>query len=473
MRTYDALYIDGTWQAPAVPTAPTQVLSGADGAVVARVPCGGLADLDAAIVAARRAFDSWSQSTPDQRADLIEAIADALAARSAEIADAISLEVGMPRKMSARVQVGAPLIALRSYATIAREFAWTRELGNSLIVREAAGVVGAILPWNYPLNQLVMKVGPALAAGCTVVLKPADVAPTAAFFFAEACASAGLPAGVFNLVSGGDDVGAAIAADPRFDVISFTGSTPVGALVAAAAVQNINRVALELGGKSANIILADADLERAVTVGVNSAMMNSGQTCSAWTRMLVPAQLQDEVLAIAEKAIGKLTVGHPLEESTRLGPLASAEQVATVTGYIDAGIAEGARLVAGGLGTPDGVDPAGYYVRPTIFADVTPSMRIAREEIFGPVLSVIPYSSEEEAIASANDSEYGLHGGVWSGDPDRAMAVARRLRTGQVDVNGGAWNPLAPFGGYKKSGLGREFGELGLEEYLEIKSIQR
>jgi acyl-CoA reductase-like NAD-dependent aldehyde dehydrogenase len=334
-------------------------------------------------------------------------------------------------------------------------------------------VVGAITPWNYPLNQVVAKVGPALAAGCTIVLKPSDEAPSPVFVFAECCAAAGIPAGVFNLVSGGDDVGKALAAHTGVDVVSFTGSTAAGAHVAQAAGKNINRVALELGGKSANVILDDADLEKAVTAGVNNAMLNSGQTCAAWTRMLVPAQLHDEAVAIAEKAIAKLTLGHPLEDTTRLGPLASAEQQSRVRNYIEIGVAEGARLVAGGSDVPEDLPAGGYYVRPTVFADVKPTMRIAREEIFGPVLSIMPYTDEEEAVAIANDTDYGLHGAVWSQDGERAMKVARRLRTGQVDVNGGAWNPLAPFGGYKKSGLGREYGEAALDEYLEIKSIQR
>ncbi|MGQ0630317.1 MAG: aldehyde dehydrogenase family protein [Sporichthyaceae bacterium] len=473
MRTYDALYIDGTWQAPEVTKAATDVLSAADGTVIAQVPAGGTGDVDKAVVAARRAFGSWSATAQGERSAALFALHVALTERADALADVIALEVGMPRKLATRVQVGGPMMILESYARMAADYEFTAEVNNSLLVREAAGVVGAILPWNYPLMQLIGKAAPAIAAGCTVVLKPADVAPSAAFIFAEACAAAGLPAGVFNLVSGGDEVGETISAHPGFDIISFTGSTAVGALVARSAAANIARVTLELGGKSANVILDDADLEKAVTAGVNNSMLNSGQTCSAWTRMLVPAALQEQACVIAENAIARLTVGHPMDSTSRLGPLASADQVATVTSYIELGIAEGARLVAGGPGAPEGVDPGGYYVRPTVFADVTASMRIAREEIFGPVLSIMPYADENEAVAIANDTDYGLHGGVWSADPDRAMAVARRLRTGQVDINGGAWNPLAPFGGYKKSGLGREYGEAGLEEFLELKSIQR
>jgi acyl-CoA reductase-like NAD-dependent aldehyde dehydrogenase len=473
MREYSELYIDGKWQAPAVSTPLTDVYGAADGAVVSRVPNGSAADVDRAVAAARQAFESWSLTTGAERGAVLGKLAEALEARADALAELLAEEVGMPRKMARKVQVGGPLMILKSYAKLAAEYEFTSEVGNSLVVREPAGVVGAILPWNYPLYLLICKVAPALAAGCTVVLKPADVAPGAAFVFAEACAEIGLPAGVFNLVSGGDEAGEAVSKHPGIDVISFTGSTAVGALVAAAASANIARVALELGGKSANIILDDADLEKAVTAGVNNAFLNSGQTCSAWTRMLVPAALQDEACALAEKAVARLTVGHPLDDGSRLGPLASAEQRDRVASYIELGISEGARLVCGGPGLPDGADPNGYYVKPTVFADVTPQMRIAREEIFGPVLSIMPYTDEDDAVRIANDTEYGLHGGVFSGDPDRALRVARRLRTGQVDVNGGAWNPLAPFGGYKKSGLGRELGEFGFEEFLEIKSIQR
>jgi len=473
VRTYDHLYIDGAWVSPTVPASPTQVYSAADGSVVATVPAGSPADVDVAVDAARRAFDSWSQTTPAERAALITALADALEARADELAEMTAVEVGMPKKLARRVQIGGPLISLRAFADILGTYEFSREVNNSLVVKEPAGVVGAITPWNYPLNQVVAKVGPALAAGCTIVLKPSDEAPSPVFVFAECCAAAGIPAGVFNLVSGGDDVGKALAAHTGVDVVSFTGSTAAGAHVAQAAGKNINRVALELGGKSANVILDDADLEKAVTAGVNNAMLNSGQTCAAWTRMLVPAQLHDEAVAIAEKAIAKLTLGHPLEDTTRLGPLASAEQQSRVRNYIEIGVAEGARLVAGGSDVPEDLPAGGYYVRPTVFADVKPTMRIAREEIFGPVLSIMPYTDEEEAVAIANDTDYGLHGAVWSQDGERAMKVARRLRTGQVDVNGGAWNPLAPFGGYKKSGLGREYGEAALDEYLEIKSIQR
>ena len=473
VREYGELFIGGAWTPPAVPAGPTEVLGAADGAVIGRVPAASPADVDVAVAAARAAFAGWAATPPTERAAYLAALREVVKARTDAFAETISLEVGTPLTMSRRVQVGTPLAVLGSYAAMGSAYEWEREVGNSLLVREPVGVVGAITPWNYPLHQIVAKVAAALTAGCTIVVKPADVAPLTAFLLAEALLEIGLPPGVVNIVSGdGPNVGEALARHPGIDMLSFTGSAAVGARVAALAGANIARVGLELGGKSANVILADADLDRAVTANVNYAYLNSGQTCSAWTRMLIPRQLQDEALAAAEKAVGRLTLGHPLAEGTRLGPLASAAQQARVRGYIEAGEAEGARLVLGGADAPEGLE-AGYYVRPTVFADVRRDMRIAQEEIFGPVLAVLPYDSEDEAVDIANDSEYGLHGGVWSADPDHALAVARRLRTGQVDVNGGAWNPLAPFGGYKKSGLGRELGEAGLEEYLEIKAIQR
>jgi acyl-CoA reductase-like NAD-dependent aldehyde dehydrogenase len=334
------------------------------------------------------------------------------------------------------------------------------------------GVVGCITPWNYPLHQTVAKVAPALAAGCTVVLKPSEVAPLNAFILAEIVHEVGLPAGVFNLVSGyGPVVGEAIAAHPDVDMVSFTGSTRAGKRVAEVAAQTVKRVALELGGKSANVILDDADLERAVTAGVNNAFLNSGQTCTAWTRMLVPRAKQDDAVRIAASVAESLTPGDPFGDTAKLGPLVSDAQRERVRGYIRKGIEEGARLVTGGDDAPEGLD-TGYYVRPTVFADVRSDMTIAREEIFGPVLSILPYDDEDDAVRIANDTIYGLAGGVWSGDAERAKALARRLRTGQVDINGGGFNFMAPFGGYKQSGLGRELGRYGLEEFLETKSLQ-
>jgi acyl-CoA reductase-like NAD-dependent aldehyde dehydrogenase len=343
-------------------------------------------------------------------------------------------------------------------------------VGNSVVVREPYGVVGMITPWNYPLHQIMAKVAPAIAAGCTMVLKPSEVAPLNSYLLAEAAIEMGLPAGVLNIVHGdGPTVGEAIARHPGVDMVSFTGSVRAGQRVSALAAETIKKVTLELGGKSAFIVLDDAPFEKAIPSGVNNAMLNSGQTCSAWTRMVVPRSRLGEVLELASAAVGKLKLGDPLDPKTRLGPLVSEPQRQRVENYIRAGIAEGARLVAGGR-------PAeftrGHYVEPTIFSDVRPAMTIAREEIFGPVLSILPYESEEEAVAIANDTTYGLAGGVWSSDKDRALRVARRMRTGQVDVNGGRFNLLAPFGGYKRSGIGREFGKHGLDEYFQIKSLQ-
>jgi acyl-CoA reductase-like NAD-dependent aldehyde dehydrogenase len=328
-----------------------------------------------------------------------------------------------------------------------------------------------ITPWNYPLHQIMAKVAPAIAAGCTMVLKPSEVAPLNSCLLAEAALEIGLPAGVLNIVHGtGADVGEAIARHPGVDMVSFTGSVRAGQRVAALAAETIKKVTLELGGKSAFVVLDDAPLEKAIPAGVNNAMLNSGQTCSAWTRMIVPRTRLSDVLDLASAAVAKLKLGDPLDAATKLGPLVSAAQRARVEAYIQKGLQEGARLVVGGRRPPEFT--RGHYVEPTVFADVGPKMTIAQEEIFGPVLSVLPYDSEEEAIAIANDTIYGLAGGVWAGDQDRALRVARRMRTGQVDVNGGRFNPLAPFGGYKRSGIGREFGRYGLDEYFQIKAVQ-
>ncbi|MBM3819223.1 MAG: aldehyde dehydrogenase family protein [Acidimicrobiia bacterium] len=471
MDAREHFYIDGRWQQPASGDR-IDVHSAATEDTIGHVPRGTPEDVDRAVAAARRAFDQgWALTGPAERADWLRKLADALERRVPQIADTIAREVGMPITMSTAVQAELPVKTARSYAQLATGLHLEEQIGNSIVTREPFGVAGMITPWNYPLHQIMAKVAPAIAAGCTMVLKPSEVAPLNSYLLAEAALDAGLPAGVLNIVHGeGPIVGEAIANHPGVDMISFTGSIRAGQRVAALAAATIKKVTLELGGKSAFIVLDDAPLEKAVARGVNSAMLNSGQTCSAWTRMIVPRARMNDVLQIASGALAKLKVGDPLDADAKLGPLVSELQRHRVEGYIQKGLAEGARLVAGG-GRPPGF-ARGHYVEPTIFADVGPRMTIAQEEIFGPVLAVLPYDTEDEAIAIANDTIYGLAGGVWGGDTDRALRVARRMRTGQVDVNGGRFNPLAPFGGYKWSGIGREFGKYGLEEYLQIKAIQ-
>jgi aldehyde dehydrogenase (NAD+) len=468
---HDKLYINGQWVEPAS-TNLLDVIDSTTEEVMARVPEGTAEDVNRAVAAARAAFDSWSQTPVEERARILQAISEHLVARQNEIAGIISAEVGMPLPLATAVQAGLPAMISGSFAKLVTDYAFEEQVGNSLIVKEPVGVVGCITPWNYPLHQVVAKVAPALAAGCTVVLKPSEVAPITAFILAEIMDEVGLPAGVFNLVTGiGPVVGEALAAHPDVDMISFTGSTRAGKRVSELASQTVKRVALELGGKSANIILDDADFEKAVRSGVSNCYFNSGQTCSAHTRMLVPRERMDEVMRIAKEAAESFTVGDPREGKSKLGPLVSEVQRERVRNYIKKGIEEGATLVTGGAEPPEGLE-RGYFVRPTVFAGVRNDMTIAREEIFGPVLSIIPYEDEDDAVRIANDTIYGLAGGVWSGDTERAKRVARRLRTGQVDINGGGFNPFAPFGGYKQSGNGRELGRYGFEEYLEVKSLQ-
>jgi aldehyde dehydrogenase (NAD+)/betaine-aldehyde dehydrogenase len=413
--------------------------------------------------------------TPAARGEVLDRVAAEMKSRADELARAIATEVGMPLKMASRVQVAGPVAAWSAYAKMARDFEFEQRVGNSLVVREPVGVVGAITPWNFPLNQITLKVAAAMAAGCTVVLKPSEVAPINAFILAEAVEAAGVPAGVFNLVTGlGPVVGEAIAGHPDVDMVSFTGSTRAGRRVGELAAQGIRKVALELGGKSASVVLDDADLARAVKATVGNCYLNSGQTCSAHTRLVVPRAKLAEALAMAKEAAERFTVGPALAEGSMLGPLVSAAQKERVLGYIRRGIDEGATLVTGGADAPE--VPAGYeggyYVRPTVFAVEDSRATLAQEEIFGPVLTVIPHDGDDDAVRIANDSVYGLGGGVWAGSDERAGAVARRIRTGQVDVNGGVWNPAAPFGGFKQSGIGRENGVYGLEEFLEYKSLQ-
>ena len=467
----DKLYIDGAWVEPDG-KATIDVFNSGTEEVMGRIPDGTPADIERAVAAARAAFDGWSQVDREERSKYIQRIGEGLQARMGDIAQTVAAEVGMPLNLATMIQAGLPIMTFGSLPGIIDSFPFEEEVGNSLVVREPVGVVGAITPWNYPLHQVAAKVAPALAAGCTVVLKPSEVAPLSAFILAEVIDEVGLPAGVFNLVTGtGPVVGEALASHPEVDMISFTGSTRAGRRVSELAAQTVKRVSLELGGKSPNVILDDADLERAVKTGVGGAFLNSGQTCSALTRMLVPRSKLAEAEEIAVKAAESYTLGDPLADGTRLGPLASDIQRERVREYIRKGIDEGAKLLIGGLEAPEGLDK-GYFVKPTIFSEVTSDMTIAQEEIFGPVLSILPYDSEDEAVRIANDTVYGLAGAVWSGDPERAKAVARRLRTGQVDVNGGSFNPMAPFGGYKQSGHGRELGKFGLEEFLEVKSLQ-
>ncbi|TML38694.1 MAG: aldehyde dehydrogenase family protein [Actinobacteria bacterium] len=471
MQVRDKIYIDGAW-VPSTGTGTIDVTNSTTEEVMGSIPDGTPEDVDRAVKAARAAFPGWAATSREERGKYLQRITEGLQARMTEIASTVAGEVGMPLNLSMMIQGGLPTMTFGSMAEVVDSFAFEEQIGSSLVVREPVGVVGAITPWNYPLHQIAAKVAPALAAGCTVVLKPSEVAPLNAFILAEIIDEVGLPQGVFNLVAGvGPVVGEAIAAHPDVDMVSFTGSTRAGRRVSELASATVKRVALELGGKSPNVILDDADLERAVADGVGKCYLNSGQTCSALTRMLVPRSKLAEAEAIAVKAAEAYTPGDPFTEGTRLGPLVSAVQRERVRNYINKGVEEGARLLTGGPEAPEGLDK-GYFVRPTVFSDVRSDMTIAQEEIFGPVLAILPYDTEDEAVEIANDTIYGLAGGVWSGDPERAKAVARRLRTGQVEVNGGSFNPMAPFGGYKQSGHGRELGKFGLEEYLEVKSLQ-
>jgi aldehyde dehydrogenase (NAD+) len=470
MQNRDQLYIDGRWTAAAGPKT-IAVVSPSTEEIIGRVPEGGPQDVDAAVSAARAAFERWAGVSPGDRAAYLSRIHEGLKARADEIGRTIASEVGMPLKLATRIQAGSPIYTFAMYARMLADFRFEERVGNSLVLREPIGVVGAITPWNYPLHQIAAKVAPALAAGCTVVLKPSEVAPLNAFILAEVVHAAGLPTGVFNLVTGyGPVVGEAIARHPAVDMVSFTGSVRAGKRVAELGAQTVKRVTLELGGKSAAIVLDDADLAQAVKGTVNACFLNTGQTCSAHTRMLVPESRYEEAARLAVEAAQSFTVGDPFGDA-KLGPVTSKAQLDRVRGYIAKGVAEGAELLTGGAEAPEGV-ARGYYVRPTVFGRVNPKSAIAQEEIFGPVLAIITYKDEDDAVRIANDTIYGLAGGVWSKDEERAKRVARRLRTGQVDINGGPFNMQAPFGGYKQSGRGRELGRPGLEEYLEYKSLQ-
>lgn len=468
---FDQFYIDGKWLTPSGRDR-LPVTAAATGAQIAQVLSGTIEDAVIAVAAARRALPEWSALGAQVRADYVRRIGESLAGRADELARAIAIEVGMPLKLSSRIQAGAPIAAWASYADLAPEMSREERLANSVIVREPVGVVACITPWNYPLHQITAKVAPALVAGCTVVLKPSEIAPAAATILAQVIHSVGLPAGVFNLVTGlGPVVGQALVTSPDVDMVSFTGSTTAGRHIAAQAAATVKRVALELGGKSPAILLDDADLGKAVKATVLGCFLNSGQTCSAPTRMLVHESLYPQVASMACDIAAGLTLGDPLDPAVRLGPLVSAQQRDRVRGYIAKGLDEGAELLIGGAEPPEGLSQ-GYFVRPTIFGRVSPDATIAQEEIFGPVLCIITYSSDDEAVAIANGTAYGLAASVWSQDRQRALSVARRLRAGQVDINAAAYNALAPFGGVKQSGIGREYGVHGLHEFTEIKSIQ-
>lgn len=471
MEDRKQFYIGGQWVAPKG-TGAIAVHCPTDGSVLARIPEGNEADADAAVKAARAAFDSWAATPVAQRAEYLTKIQAGLSARADEVAQAITLEMGMPIKLSKMIQVGTPVANFGVYAKLLSDFPFEKQVGSSLVVREPVGVVIAITPWNYPLHQIAAKVAAALAAGCTVVLKPSEVAPFDAFMLADVIHEAGLPAGVFNLVTGyGPVVGEALVAHPQAEMVSFTGSTRAGIRVSQVGSQTVKRVALELGGKSAAIVLDDADFPKAVKGVVDNCFLNSGQTCTAHTRLLVPKARYDEAAKIAADVAKNYRPGDPMAAETTLGPLASGMQQERVRDYIKKGIAEGAELVCGGVELPEGVNPGGYYVAPTVLGKVEPKSTIGQEEIFGPVLSIITYDGEDDAVRIANDTPYGLSGGVWSSSDEHAQKVARRMRTGQVAINGGPFNIMAPFGGYKQSGNGRELGAYGLEEFLEYKAM--
>jgi len=471
MHTRDQLYIDGKWVQP-IGTGSIDVINPATEEIIGKIPVGSKKDIDIAASAARIAFDSWSKSSIETRINILNALSNALKERGEDIAQTITAEVGTPIGYSRVAMVGTPRVVSRSYAKILENFDWEEKVRNSIICKEPIGVCAFITPWNFPLHQIIGKVAPAIAAGCTMILKPSKEAPLSAFILADILHEIGLPSGVFNLVSGhGSEIGNYMSSHPEVDMVSFTGSTGAGISVSEAAATTVKRVTLELGGKSANVALEDADPTLVAKKAIGACHQNSGQTCSALTRLIIPESMSDEVYEIIADKNNSYTVGDPLEESTRCGPMVSLRQQKSVSKYIESGINEGATLISGGLGMPEGISK-GYYVKPTIFANVSPDMKIWKEEIFGPVLVITTYKSEEEALELANDSIYGLSGGVWSKDQERAIEFAKDMRTGQVSVNGGAFNVSAPFGGYKLSGNGRELGAHGLNEFLEIKSIQ-
>jgi aldehyde dehydrogenase (NAD+) len=463
-------YIDGKWVDPVEPKT-LDVINPATEEPIARISLGSKKDVDKAVAAARRAFETYSRTSREERIALFQKIIAAYQKRYGEIAETISKEMGAPTRLSQAAQAATGIGHLNQVLQILKDYQFEEVRGSTAIVREPVGVCGFITPWNWPINQITCKVAPALAAGCTMVLKPSEIAPLNAILFAEVLHEAGVPPGVFNLVNGdGPTVGEAMSAHPGIDMMSFTGSTRAGIAVAKAAAETVKRVAQERGGKSANIVLEDADLQKAVAGGVMQMMTNSGQSCNAPSRMFIPRKKQDEAIAIAKATAEKVKVGDPFAEGTTIGPVVSETQFNKIQGLIKKGIDEGATLVTGGLGRPEGLN-RGYYVRPTVFANVTNDMTIAREEIFGPVLSMLPYDSEADAVSMANDTVYGLSGYVQSGSLEHARKVASQLRTGNVHLNGAGADFTAPFGGYKQSGNGREWGDFGFEEFLEVKAV--
>ena len=468
----DMLYIGGSWT-ESKGGGKIHVENPTTREIIGSVPEGTLEDVDAAVFAARDAFEEWSNSPIKERVRLLNSLSESFKNRTNELAEIITKEVGTPIEYSKMAMVGTPRVVTRSYAKMLESYNWEEEIRNSTIVKEPIGVCAFITPWNFPLHQIIGKVAPAIAAGCTMVLKPSKEAPLNAFILADMLEEIGLPRGVFNLVSGyGSTVGSHLASHPEVDMVSFTGSTAAGVRVSQAAAESVKRVTLELGGKSANVVLEDGNAIRAAKNAIGACFANSGQTCSALTRLIVPNSILEDIIPIISERVEGYNAGDPMDPKTRCGPMVSANQQKSVLSYIRSGIEEGAVLVAGGPDLIEGLE-SGYFVRPTAFMNVKPHMKIWKEEIFGPVLSIASYSSEDEALALANDSEYGLSGGVWSEDIDRAIEFAKRMRTGQVSVNGGPFNVSAPFGGYKKSGNGRELGVHGFEEFLEIKSIQK
>jgi aldehyde dehydrogenase (NAD+) len=470
MREYTQFYINGEWVDPSAPNS-FDVINPANEEVCAHIALGNQADVDKAVAAAKAAFASYGWSSREERVAILEAVIAAYQNNYADIAEAISLEMGAPTKLSTDAQAAAGLGHLMTALAVLKEFKFEEDLGPHRVIKEPIGVCGMITPWNWPMNQISCKVGPALAVGCTMVLKPSEVAPLSGYLMSKVMHEAGVPAGVYNMVNGdGPGVGTALSVHPDVDMMSFTGSTRAGTLVAQNAAPTVKRVTQELGGKSPNIVLADADLQAAVTGGVMHMYVNTGQSCNAPSRMLVPRELLADAEAIAAKVSESVVVGDPTAEGTTMGPVVSEVQFNKIQGLIEKGIAEGAKVVCGGAGRPEGLDK-GYYIKPTVFSEANNDMTIARDEIFGPVLTMIPYDTEEEAIAIANDTEYGLAGYVQSGNIEHARAVASKIRAGNVQINGANPGMDVPFGGFKMSGNGREWGAHGFTDYLEIKAV--